>query len=71
MQEELEQLRKYMDLCESKIHYHETQIDRWNYEINKTQIAVDNIRKKLSTITDFKSAKELIDEKQQQTGENR
>ena len=70
MQEEIEQLKKYVDLCESKIHYHKTQEDRWEIEINKTESAIKNLREKLSTLTDFKSAKELLDEKDTPSNRN-
>jgi len=62
MLEEIEQLKKYIDLAEAKINYHQRQIERWQIEINKTQIAIENIRKKQTTITDFKTAQELLDE---------
>ena len=63
MMEEIEQLKKYIDLAEAKINYHQRQIERWQIEINKNERAIDNIRKKLATITDFKTAQELLDEK--------
>ena len=64
MLEEIEQLKKYIDLAEAKINYHQRQIERWEIEINKSQNAIDNIKKKLATISDFKTAKELLDDDQ-------
>jgi hypothetical protein len=61
--EAIEQLKKHIDMLESKSIYHKRKYEDLEAEIWRTQLIIERMVKDQSTITDFKTAKELQEEK--------
>ena len=61
--EAIEILKKHIDELERKSIFHKRRMEDCETEIWRTQITIDRLKKDQSTVTDFKTAKELQEEK--------
>jgi uncharacterized coiled-coil protein SlyX len=60
--EAIELLKKRIDDLEGKAVFHKRKMEDCEAEIWRTQLTIDRLKKDQSTVTDFKTAKELSEE---------